>query len=214
MTNGEHEGVRRREGSSCRMRLAAGLRGGLLRRRAEGDEDERDQRRQHDQRDPARRPADEAARAASRRASSGRSPGCAGGRSATSPPSPRQREEDRLEVAAGLDAGGVDASLGQRAVDLGRAALVDAPTSSVPGSPSSMRTASGAARRPAGPAAARLASAAAHAHPDDAARRQQLGERPSRTSRPRSMMPTTSASCWTSGRMWLETRTVLPWPVR
>ena len=33
---------------------------------------------------------------------------------------------------------------------------------------------------------------------------------PSRTSRPAAMIPTTSASCWTSARRWLDTKTVLP----
>ena len=33
---------------------------------------------------------------------------------------------------------------------------------------------------------------------------------PSRTSRPAAMIPTTSARCWTSPRMWLDMKTVLP----
>ena len=68
------------------------------------------------------------------------------------------------------------------------------------------------------------APAAAAQHPGRPSaprrRRRGSGSRPPRaaasrrgprgSSRPRPMIPTTSASCWTSDRMWLETNTVLP----
>ena len=65
----------------------------------------------------------------------------------------------------------------------------------------------GSQRRDAQPRPPRPEHGRAPAH-----RRQELRELPSRTRRPRSMMPTTSASCWTSGRRWLDTKHGLALP--
>ena len=128
-----------------------------------------------------------------------------------------QLEEERFEVAAALQARGVDAGGRQRAIDLRRPVRLDRhdqPAGLVGRTRSAGRRPSrpSGRRRPAGPGPPRPArprprSTRTRTRPSPL-RRVSIG--PSRTSLPAAMIPITSASWLTSPSRWLEMNTVLP----
>ena len=118
-----------------------------------------------------------------------------------------ERQEQLLQVAAGLEPSGVDAALGQGPVHLRRSGggtrTVIQPVVQV-GNLYLLLTG-----KP-----AKATDRLGHLTGSDATRTsspvEEVGHRPSRTRRPAAMIPITSAICCTSARRWLDTNTVFP----